>query len=288
MADAIAAGGGHVVPLADAEALVWAAPHDPAALEAALTEAPHLSWVQLPFAGIEVFSDLLDDERVWTCGKGVYAEPVAELALALALAGMRHVGEYARARSWSTPVGRNLRGANVTILGGGGITEELLRLLQPFDCRVTVVRNRVVEMEGADDVLEADRYVDALPDADVVFLALALTPETEGMISRNELEMMKPSAWIVNVARGKHIVTDGLVEALRNGTIAGAALDVTDPEPLPDSHPLWSMPNCIITPHAGNTDEMAIPLLSERISTNVRRFEAGEDLIGPVHVDLGY
>jgi phosphoglycerate dehydrogenase-like enzyme len=225
---------------------------------------------------------------VWTCGKGVYAEPVAELALALALAGMRHIGAYARATSWGTPVGRNLRGANVTILGGGGITEELVRLLQPFDCRVTVVRNRVVAMEGADDVLEADRYVDALPDADVVFLALALTPETEGMISRNELEMMKPSAWIVNVARGRHIVTDDLVEALRNGTIAGAALDVTDPEPLPDSHPLWSMPNCIITPHTGNTEEMAIPLLSERISTNVRRFEAGEELIGPVHVDLGY
>jgi phosphoglycerate dehydrogenase-like enzyme len=288
MADAIVAGGGHVVPLADAEALVWAAPRDPAALAAALGEAPQLTWVQLPFAGIEVFADIIDDERVWTCGKGVYAEPVAELALALALAGMRHIGAYARATSWGTPMGRNLRGANVTILGGGGITEELVRLLQPFDCRVTVVRNRVVAMEGADDVLEADRYVDALPDADVVFLALALTPETEGMISRNELEMMKPSAWIVNVARGRHIVTDDLVEALRNGTIAGAALDVTDPEPLPDSHPLWSMPNCIITPHAGNTEEMAIPLLSERISTNVRRFEAGEELIGPVHVDLGY
>jgi phosphoglycerate dehydrogenase-like enzyme len=288
MADAITAGGGHLVPLADAEALVWAAPRDPEALRVALAENPDLAWVQLPFAGIETFVDLVDDDRIWTCGKGVYAEPVAELALSLALAGLRHVNQYARATEWSRPHGRNLKGCNVTVLGGGGITEELLRLLQPFDCRVTVVRNRVKEMEGADEVLEPDRYVDALADADVVFLALALTPETEGMISRSELEQMRPDAWIVNVARGRHIVTDDLVWALREGVIGGAALDVTDPEPLPAGHPLWTLPNCIITPHVGNTPEMAVPLLGDRISTNVRHFANGEPLIGPIHVELGY
>ena len=288
MADAIVAGGGHVVPAAEAEALVWAAPRDPEALRRQLDTAPHLSWVQLPFAGIELFVDLVDDDRVWTCGKGVYAEPVAEMALALALAGLRHVGAYARATEWSKPVGRNLHGANVTVLGGGGITQELLRLLQPFDCHVTVVRNRVEEMDGADEVLEPDRYVDALAGADVVFLALALTPETDGMISRSELEQMKSTSWIINVARGRHIVTDDLVWALREGVIGGAGLDVTDPEPLPADHPLWSLPNCIITPHVGNTPEMAIPLLSERIAANVRRFEEGESLLGPIHTDLGY
>jgi len=288
MADAIVAGGGHVVPVAEAEALVWAAPRDPDALRRQLDAAPHLSWVQLPFAGIEVFVDLVDDDRVWTCGKGVYAEPVAEMALALALAGLRHVGAYARATEWGRPVGRNLHGANVTVLGGGGITNELLRLLQPFDCHITVVRNRVEEMDGADEVLEPDRYVDALAGADVVFLALALTPETEGMISRSELEQMKSTSWIINVARGRHIVTDDLVWALQEGVIGGAGLDVTDPEPLPADHPLWSLPNCIITPHVGNTPEMAIPLLSERIAANVRRFEEGEPLLGPIHTDLGY
>ncbi len=288
MADAITAGGGHVVPLAEAEALVWAAPRDPGALRAAIAAAPDLSWVQLPFAGIEQFVDLVDTDRVWTCGKGVYAEPVAELALGLALAGLRHVGQYARATEWGRPVGRNLKGANVTILGGGGITEELLRLLRPFECHVTVVRNRVEEMEGADEVVEPDRYVDALAGADVVFLALALTPETEGMISRSELEQMQADAWIVNVARGRHIVTDDLVWALENGVIGGAALDVTDPEPLPTDHPLWALPNCIITPHVGNTPEMAIPLLSARIAMNVRRFEEGEALVGAIHPDLGY
>jgi phosphoglycerate dehydrogenase-like enzyme len=288
MADAITAGGGHIVPLSEAEALVWGAPRDPEALRHALIEAPDLVWVQLPFAGIEQFVDLVDDDRVWTCGKGVYAEPVAELALGLALAGLRHVGNYARATEWTRPRGRNLKGANVTILGGGGITEELIRLLQPFDCRITVVRNRVSSMDGVDEVLEPDRYVDALADADVVFVALALTPETEGMISRSELEQMRADAWIVNVARGRHIVTDDLVWALQQGIIGGAALDVTDPEPLPAGHPLWSMQNCIITPHVGNTPEMAVPLLSERITTNVRNFAQGEPLIGPVHVDLGY
>jgi phosphoglycerate dehydrogenase-like enzyme len=288
MAEAIVAGGGQVVPLAEAEALVWAAPRDPDALAAALDDAPHLSWVQLPFAGIENFAHLIDDDRVWTCGKGVYAEPVAELALTLSLMGMRHVAAYSRASSWSQPHGRNLFGANVTILGGGGITESLIRLLQPFECHITVVRNRVAPMDGVDDVVESDRYVDALAGADLVVLALSLTPDTEGMISRSELEQMQSHAWIVNVARGRHIVTDDLVWALEQGVIGGAALDVTDPEPLPPGHPLWSMPNCIITPHVGNTPAMAVPLLSERITTNVRRFEEGEPLVGPVHVELGY
>jgi len=288
MADAVIAGGGHLVPLAEAEALVWAAPRDPAALGTVMEQADHLVWVQLPFAGIEPMVHLLDDDRVWTCGKGVYAEPVAEMALAMALAGLRHVGAYAGATSWTGPKGRNLRGAEVAILGGGGITAELLKLLAPFDCHVTVVRNRVEPMDGADEVLEADRYVDALSGADVVFLALPLTPETEGMISRNELEMMKSSAWLVNVARGRHVVTDDLVWALQNGVIGGAALDVTEPEPLPDGHPLWSLPNCIITPHVGNTPEMAVPLLAERITANVRRFADGEPLIGLVDPELGY
>ena len=288
MVDAVIEGGGEVVPVSDAEALVWGAARDADGLEAVLRDADHIRWVQLPFAGIENFVHLVDDSRLWTCGKGVYAEPVAEMALTLALAGLRGFGTYTRATQWSKPEGRNLLGARVTILGGGGITESLVRLLQPFDCRITVVRNRVTEMNGVDEVLGGDRYLDALPDADIVVLALALTPETEGIIGRSELECMSSHAWLVNVARGRHVVTDDLVWALRNGVIGGAGLDVTDPEPLPSGHPLWSLPNCIITPHVGNTPEMAVPLLSERIATNVRRWAAGEDLVGPVHTELGY
>ncbi len=288
MSDAVVEGGGHVVGLAEAEALVWGAARDPRGLEEVLASAPHLTWVQLPFAGVEEFAHLIDGERAWTCGKGVYAEPVAEMALSLALAGMRGLGHYARAGEWSGPRGRNLIGARVTILGGGGITEELVRLLAPFDCHVTVVRNRVSEMEGVDVVLQSDQYADALPGADLVVLALSLTPETEGIIGRSEFESMESHAWIVNVARGKHIVTDDLVWALENDVIGGAALDVTHPEPLPADHRLWSFPNCIITPHVGNTPAMAVPLLSERIATNVRRWSAGEELVGPVDPELGY
>ena len=90
-----------------------------------------------------------------------------------------------------------------------------------------------------------------MPGADLVVVALALTPDTEGIISASEFELMEPHAWLVNVARGRHVVTDDLVAALREGVIGGAGLDVTDPEPLPDGHPLWSLPNCIITPARG-------------------------------------
>jgi phosphoglycerate dehydrogenase-like enzyme len=178
--------------------------------------------------------------------------------------------------------------AAVTIVGGGGITESLIRLLTPFHCNITVVRRSVEHVEGADTVVGTEDLVNALVGADVVFLALSLTPETRGLIGRSELELMENHAWIINVARGGHIVTEDLVWALQNNVIGGAALDVTDPEPLPAGHPLWSMPNCIITPHIGNTPEMAIPLLSERITENVKRYIAGEPLIGLVDVRHGY
>jgi phosphoglycerate dehydrogenase-like enzyme len=288
MVEAVTDGGGHVVPLGEAEGLVWGDPRDPAALERAIEQAPSARWIQLPFAGIENFVHILDDRHVWACGKGVYAEPVAEMALSLGLAGLRGLGTFTRASEWGPPQGTNLIGARVTILGGGGITESLVRLLQPFDCHITVVRRTAHDIEGVDAVLEADRYPDALPGADLVVLALALTPETDGIIGAEELALMEPHAWLINVARGRHVVTDDLVDALRDGVIGGAGLDVTEPEPLPDGHPLWTMPNCIITPHVGNTPEMAAPLLAERITANVRRFADDEELIGLVDLEAGY
>lgn len=287
--DAVIAGGAVVALPADATAAVWTAARDADGLKAFIEANDHLEWIQVPFAGVERFLPVIDDSRTWTCGKGVYAEPVAEHALALALAGLRNVADYARAKTWTGPVGRNLLGASVTIVGGGGITESLIRLLTPFNCDITVVRRTVEHVEGADTVVGTENLVDALVGADVVFLALSLTPETVGLIGRPEFELMESHAWIVNVARGGHIVMDDLVWALQNGIIGGAAIDVTDPtEPLPDGHPLWDLPNCIITPHVGNTPEMAVPLLSERITTNVQKYIAGEELIGLVDVRQGY
>jgi phosphoglycerate dehydrogenase-like enzyme len=291
LAEAVRAGGAEVVGLDDADALLWAAPDDPEGLRRILSDhGDRLRWVQLPWAGIEPYVGVLDDVRTWSCGKGVYAEPVGELALTLGLAGLRGLDRYARATRWRQDgtIGTNLRGASVLLLGGGGIAEVLLRLLTPFEARTTVVRRHPTPLPGAGRTVGWSELDDVIGDADLVVLALALTPETRGVIDRRRLDAMADHAWLVNVARGAHVVTDDLVDALRRGAIGGAGLDVTDPEPLPDGHPLWTAPNCIVTPHVGNTPAMARPLLAERITTNVRRWIDGAPLIGLVDVSLGY
>jgi phosphoglycerate dehydrogenase-like enzyme len=291
LADAIAAAGGEVVEPDTADALVWAEPAKADELGALLDGAARaVRWVQLPWAGIEPYVDVVrrHADRTWTCGKGVYAEPVAEHALTLLLAGLRGLDVYASATSWSGPQGTNLLGAKVVILGGGGITESLLRLLAPFGAEVTVVRRRPAPMAGAARVVSADQLDDALEGAIGVVLALALTPDTVGVIGAAQLARMSERGWLVNVARGGHVVTDDLLAALNGGVIGGAALDVTDPEPLPDGHPLWTAPHCIITPHVANTPEMALPLLSARITENIRRWGAGDALLGLVEPELGY
>jgi len=283
---AVEAAGSTVVPVEDATALIWADPQNPQLFPAMLHD--RLDWVQLPYAGIDPFLHMLDDERLWTCGKGVYARPVAEAALGMLLAGFRNIADYARQTSWSAPVGQNLHGANVVVLGGGGITEELLPLLVPFGCNVTVLRRSATPFPGAQSTATLDELHDALPTADAVVIALALTPETVGVIGAEELALMKETAWIVNVARGGHIDTDALVQALQGSTIGGAALDVTEPEPLPEGHSLWQLPNCFITPHVANTPEMGLKLLAERVTANVRAYLADQPLIGPVDTAAGY
>jgi D-3-phosphoglycerate dehydrogenase len=141
---------------------------------------------------------------------------------------------------------------------------------------------------GAARVVGHDDLHDALAGALLVVLALALTPETTGIIGAAELERMDGDAWLVNVARGPHVVTDDLVAALRAGAIGGAALDVTDPEPLPAGHPLWDLDNCLITPHTSNTWTMAEPLFAQRVGANVARYQRGEPLLGLVDPKLGY
>ncbi|MBI2708495.1 MAG: hydroxyacid dehydrogenase [Actinobacteria bacterium] len=293
---AVVAGGGQVVDVVAAEALVWASPDDPGALADVLGTHPGIRWVQLPWAGVEPYRGVIaaEHERTWTCGKGVYAEPVAEHAMALLLAGMRGLGAYARRRAWdrrdADALGRNLIGARITVLGGGGIARSLLRMLAGFGAEVTVVRRHPdrADLDGAARVVGPGPLGPVLTGADAVVLALAHVPETERLIDAGALARMEPHAWLVNVARGAHVDTDALVEALRAGSIGGAALDVTDPEPLPAGHPLWDLPNAIVTPHVGNTPAMAVPLLAERITANVRRWSAGEELLGPVDPRLGY
>lgn len=286
--DAVRAGGAEVTSIERATALVWTRHDDPEGLRRILDGHPDIEWVQLPWAGVEPYRDVLDRDRRWTCGKGVYAEPVAEMAVTLLIGGLRSIPAYTRATSWTAPQGHTTYGARIVILGGGGIAEAALRLLAPYRMRTTVVRRQPDPVPGADEVVGPDGLHDALRGADGLILALPLVPATVGIIGADELALLADHAWVVNVARGAHIDTDALVAALAEGTIGGAALDVTDPEPLPDDHPLWAEPRCVITPHVGNTPEMARPLLSARITENVRRHAAGEELIGPIDVDLGY
>ena len=285
---AVREAGATVGPLADAEALIWADPQRAERYPELIGAAPRVRWIQLPYAGIEPFVDYLDARFLWTCGKGVYAPPVAEHALALALAGLRGLGPYARADRWLEPIGRNLLDARVLILGGGGICTSLLALLEPFGCDNTVFRQHDGPIAGVRVITERSQLHATLPGADVVVIALALTPRTRGIVDAAFLSRMAAHAWLVNVARGGHVVTDDLVAALLEQRIGGAALDVTDPEPLPRGHRLWSIPNCIITPHIGNTPEMGLPLIAARVRENVARFIAGEPLVGAVDVALGY
>ncbi len=287
--DAVTKAGGTIVDdLAQASALMWADPSAPDLYPETIAAAPNVKWVQLPYAGIEPFLDHLDHDRIWTCGKGTYAEPVAEWIIAALLTGLRDFYLFTQSKTWAAQTGRNLLGANLTVLGGGGITQALMRLLEPWNTQVTVVRLSAEPFPGATRTVTQDDLLSAVSNADAVVVALSLTPETHHIINADVLSAMPNTAWLVNVGRGGHVNHVALEDALRNGDIAGAVLDVTDPEPLPDSSELWQFDNCIITPHIGNTPEMGLPLIASRVEENVRRWLAGDPLVGLVDVTAGY
>ena len=289
--EAIRRGGGQVVTLdQDPEGLVWTDGGAMDALRAALATRPAITWIQLPQAGVEraFQAGVVDPRRRWTSAKGAYAEPVAEHALALILAGLRLLKVRARARTWGQPAGESLFGQPVTVVGAGGIATVLMRLLEPFGTPVTVVRRQPEPVPGAARTVTTERLADALPGARAVVITVALTPRTRGLIGQAELAAMAPDAWLVNVARGGVIDTGALTAALEKGQIGGAALDVTDPEPLPAGHPLWDLDNCLITPHTADTEEMTQPLLAGRIAENVGRLAAGTELIGLLDPGQGY
>ncbi|HLK72062.1 MAG TPA: D-isomer specific 2-hydroxyacid dehydrogenase family protein [Streptosporangiaceae bacterium] len=289
--EAIRRGGGQVVTLdQDPEGLVWTDGGAMDALRSALATRPAITWIQLPQAGVEraFQAGVVDPRRRWTSAKGAYAEPVAEHALALILAGLRLLKVRARASSWGQPAGESLFGQPVTVVGAGGIATVLMRLLEPFGTPVTVVRRQPEPVPGAARTVTTERLADALPGARAVVITVALTPQTRGLIGQAELAAMAPDAWLVNVARGGVIDTGALTAALEKGQIGGAALDVTDPEPLPAGHPLWDLDNCLITPHTADTEEMTQPLLAGRIAENVGRLAAGTELIGLLDPGEGY
>ncbi|BBY85760.1 D-isomer specific 2-hydroxyacid dehydrogenase family protein [Mycolicibacterium tokaiense] len=272
---------------AGADVVVWRG-SDHRRLGQVLEQGPQVRWVQLGAAGTDAWAPtgMFDDGRMWTSAKGAYSEAVAEHALALTFALTRGLARYARATTWTGAQGRNLYGSTVLLLGArGGIGREFIRLVEPFKARILAAgRGGVTDMStGKPMVREA-----AIEQADIVMVAAPLTPSTRGLISREWLDLMAPTAILVNVGRGAIVDTAALVEALQEGRIGGAALDVTDPEPLPDGHPLWTLDNCLITPHSANPLDMLMPQLVHRVTDNLIRFAEGRPLVGVVDPAKGY
>ncbi|UOQ89342.1 hydroxyacid dehydrogenase [Agromyces endophyticus] len=291
---AVERAGGTVAPLDErTRGIVWSASAGGADLVDALRRAPGTRWVQLPWAGVDGFADVLaaahGDGRVWTSGKGVYAQPVAEHALALTLALLRRLPRRARADEWRRDhSSRSLFGARVVVLGAGGIAESLLRLLAPFGARVAVVRRGGGAVEGAERTVTTGRLLEVVTGADVLIVAAALTEETRGLVDAGVLAALAPGAVVVNVGRGPIVSTDALLAALDSGHLGGAGLDVTDPEPLPAGHALWSAPDCLITPHVADALATTPALLAERVEHNVRAFLGEGDYAGLIDLEAGY
>jgi len=291
---AIEAAGAREVELGDeTDVLVVAGGVDQDELRRAIDDHPRVRLVQLPSAGVDAYVDTLRATRreglAVTSAKGAYSAPVAEHALALVLATLRQLQVRARATSWADEQrGLSLHGRRVTVVGAGGIGLEVVRLLQPFDVEVTVVRRRPESVPGTARTVTSDELADVLPGSDVVVVAAALTPGTTHLLGAEELALLPAHAVVVNVARGPLVDTDALVEALAAGRLGGAGLDVTDPEPLPDGHPLWSEPRALVTPHQANTDEMVAPLFEARVRENLEALAEGREHEGVVDVEQGY
>ena len=276
----------------DAEALVlWANPAP--RLRALPEELPKLRWVQGLMAGMDAaIAAGFSDEVLMTSGAGLHNGPVAEHTLALVLAAARRLDLAVRAqeeRHWDeTRLGGNqalrtghfstLHQSRVLIWGFGSIAQHLAPWLAAMGATVTGVASRAGERAGF-PVITADDLAQELPRTDVLINILPATPSTEKIVDAEVFAALPEHAWFINVGRGATVDEDALLEALRQGTIAGAGLDVFRTEPLPADDPLWQAPNLIITPHsAGGRPRDAAPLVEQ----NVRAYLAGEQLTGLV------
>ncbi|MFZ2174189.1 MAG: D-isomer specific 2-hydroxyacid dehydrogenase family protein [Rhodococcus sp. (in: high G+C Gram-positive bacteria)] len=290
--DAVRRGGAHVAAMDSADALVWNA--GPIGFPDPLPE--NIRWVQLSAAGVEdwLASGLIrpDTTVMWTSAAGAFAATVAEHALTLLLAGVRALPEHFAAKTWRqqeffSKVG-TLRGATVAIVGAGGIGRALIPMLAAMGAEVIAVNRTGSPVPGALETLPATRLDEVWVRADHFVIGAPATSATRHLVGGAELAQMKPTSWVINVARGSLIDTDALVQALRENMIGGAGLDVTEPEPLPDGHPLWDLPNVIITPHDSNPPSVRPPAFAEHVALNVARFVAGEKLTALIDPVVGY
>ncbi|MDQ0116066.1 D-2-hydroxyacid dehydrogenase [Paenibacillus harenae] len=249
----------------------------------ALQEGTKLRWVQSWSSGIDSLPlALLEDRNVLlTDASGVHARSVSETAVAMMLGLARGIASAVRNQQmglWESPSTlAEMNGGTVAIVGAGEIGREVARIARAFDMRVLAVRRSGGAMPEADVVYDTTRLDDALREADYVVNILPLTNETEHVFGAERFAVMKRSAYFINVGRGATVRTEDLIEALNKGKIAGAGLDVFEQEPLPSDHPLWSMPNVIITPHnAGGMTVRNTERLVKLFADNIKIYLSGE------------
>jgi phosphoglycerate dehydrogenase-like enzyme/glyoxylase-like metal-dependent hydrolase (beta-lactamase superfamily II) len=281
--------------IAEADALIGAATAD------LLAAGPRLRWVQVGSAGVERYlaiPKLASGEVLLTNGQRLASVTIGEHVMALTRALARGLNRAVTAQNnglWQrSEIGESaplttLRGKTMLVVGLGGIGTEVARLAEGAGMRVTAIRNSrrsgppfVARVGLGEDLMAYAR------EADVVVDCLPMTPDTEDLFDAELFAAMKPTAFFINVGRGGTVDTDALVEALATGHIAGAGLDVTDPEPLPEGHPLWKAPNLIITPHFAAWSDDDSDLMWLLFRENLRRFVAGEQLLSVVDPKAGY
>ena len=265
-----------------------------------LAAANQLVWAQAHSAGVDRYlslDGLVGEERiVLTNFRGVHGPAIADHVFAMLLVLTRDLrfhlanqasGTWGREGSGQRPIA--LKGRTLLVVGLGGIGSEVAARAHGFGMRVIATRrSEAPKPANIEYVGRADELPALLPQADVVVVCVPLTTETQGLFGQAAFAAMKPGAYLVNIARGRVVDTGALLEALGSGRLGGACLDVTDPEPLPADHPLWKVPNVLITPHVSNDAELTDARAAQLRLENMRRFGAGEPLLNVVDKRAGY
>ena len=256
--------------------------------------AGSLRWVHVSAAGVSqlLFDELIRSDIVYTNSRGVLSRAIAEFALGFVLDMAKDAQTSFRLQQqhhWKHRVTRKIQGQSALVVGAGSIGREIARLLDAVGMEVSGAGR--VSRPGDDDFdrIHSSRDLAKIAGAyDYIVLAAPLTVETKGLIGAEVLAAMAPTAHLINVGRGELVDTDALTDALMSGSIAGAALDVVHPEPLPQGHPLWDMDNVIITPHMSGDSEDYLDDLGQLFVDNLRRFCTGEPLQNVVDKALGF
>lgn len=261
-----------------------------------ILNGPRLRWIQQFGAGANWLMDhpeVVERDIILTNASGVHAIPISEHVLALMLSLARDIQRGLRDQikhTWNRRHAvREMEGSTLGLIGVGRIGEKTAEKAKALNMRVLGLRrNPDRTSPWVDEMFGPDNLMEMLPQADWVVISAALTQQTEGMIGERELQAMKNSAYLVNIARGSIVQEKALLKALREGWIAGAGLDVFEEEPLSHDSPLWDMDNVIITAHYAGMTPKYIDRLVEIFTENLRRYQAAEPLINVVDKRLGY